>query len=220
MLHQLAVGTNAAQSETMKAILLAGATKAEFSDWDRTSTRPLDEFYGAGELNVYNSYEILTGGEFDGSTTEPTMGVGDRGWDYGLLNAGSPVFYDIDLTGTGGATDLSVLLTWNIDVNDTDPGALFIPSTVLANMDLRLFDSSGSFLGSLVDQSISSVDNVEHIFASSLGPGRYTLQVSSNLTHDYAIAWRFDALAIPEPGGLLLLSLCGLWLATARRRSE
>ncbi len=218
MLHELAVGTNAAQSETMKAILLAGATKTEFPDWDRTTTRPLDEFYGAGELNIYNSYQILTGGEFEGSTLPPASGVGERGWDFSTAQAGSPVFYDIDLRGTGGANQLSALLTWNIDVLDTDATALFVPATVLANMDLQLFDSTGSFLGSLVDASLSTVDNVEHIYLPNLAAGLYTLQVSTNLTHDFALAWRFNTLAVPEPAGWLIAGVAGLLVSFVRRR--
>ncbi len=105
VLRQLATGSlaNAAHSEAMKAILLAGATKEEFPTWDRTTTRPLDDHYGAGEVNIYNSYRILAGGEFNGSTSEPTTSVGDHGWDFGQAVASRPVFYDIDLRGTGGA---------------------------------------------------------------------------------------------------------------------
>ena len=74
--------TNARRTETIRSIILAGATKEEFADWDRTTTRPLDDIYGAGELNVYNNYMIMNGGEFEGSTSEPVSAVGDYGYDY------------------------------------------------------------------------------------------------------------------------------------------
>ncbi len=43
----------------VKALLLAGATKDTVSGWDNTATRPLDEVYGAGELNLLHSYLAL-----------------------------------------------------------------------------------------------------------------------------------------------------------------
>ena len=44
ILHQTGSGlANATSSEVIKAILLAGATKEEFADWDQTATRRLDE---------------------------------------------------------------------------------------------------------------------------------------------------------------------------------
>ncbi len=79
VLHQKAVnmgaaGADARQPEAMKAIIMAGATKTQFANWDQVVnanviTRPLDETFGAGQLNVYNSYKILEGGEFDGNLT-------------------------------------------------------------------------------------------------------------------------------------------------------
>lgn len=219
LLYDAANSSNATRSETMKAILLAGATKSEFADWDRTTTRPLDDIYGAGELNVYNSYRILAGGEADGSTSEPTSFSPLEAFDYNpSISPTAPVYYDFFLPN--GGVDLSVVLDWNIDVIDQDNGGTFVPTTSLADMSLRLYDSTGGFLGSLLDSSLSPVDNVEHIYWSTLDPGRYTLQVSSNLSHDYGIAWRVRA--IPEPGTWLLLTVaCGLMIfGVVRRRRQ
>src|SRR5206468_8999465 len=52
----------AAKPQTIKAVLMAGATKAEFPTWSHTTTVPLDPVYGAGELNVDNSHRVLTAG--------------------------------------------------------------------------------------------------------------------------------------------------------------
>ena len=62
LLRQAAGNSNATQNEVVRALLFAGATKEEFDDWDRTTTRPIDEVYGFGELNIFNSYMILQGG--------------------------------------------------------------------------------------------------------------------------------------------------------------
>lgn len=51
-------GANARRPETLKAILLAGATKEEFPGWSHTAVLPLDPVFGAGELNVRNSWQI------------------------------------------------------------------------------------------------------------------------------------------------------------------
>ncbi len=217
-LYDAANGSNATQPEALKAILLAGATKSEFLTWDRTTTRPLDEVFGAGEMNVYNSYRILVGGEQNGSTTEPIAPSANEGWDYNpLAVAATPIYYDLQVAGTN--QELSVILDWNIDVIDGDASGTFDPSTILANMDLRLYNSTGSFLNSLLDSSLSTVDNVEHIYQANLGPGRYTLEVSSDIAHDYGIAWRVRA--IPEPSQWLAMvgaSAVLLWFVRRQRQ--
>jgi hypothetical protein len=53
-------------------------------------------------------------------------------------------------------------------------------------------------MGSLLDQSVSAVDNVEHIYLNSLGPGTYTLKVSGAANWDYGLAWRMTT-AFDEP---------------------
>ena len=47
----------------MKAIIMAGAEKDKLNDWTRSSTKPIDQVYGAGKINVNNSYKILTKGD-------------------------------------------------------------------------------------------------------------------------------------------------------------
>jgi hypothetical protein len=213
MLHQSADGTDAARSETMKAILLAGATKTEFASfvdpttnalnpWDRTATRPLDDVFGAGELNVYNSYLVQLGGRYAGSTTAPAATVGSYGWDYQDRTSDAAVgdiYYSFEIAPGSSANELSIILAWNAKITDTSPGVNFTPVESLQNLDLELYDSTDSFLGALIDQSHSTVDNVEHIYQTGLGPGVYTLKVSGAANWDYGLAWRtatqFDVLS-------------------------
>ncbi len=196
LLYHAADDSQATRPEVLKAILLAGATKSEFDAWERTPTQPLDLVFGAGELNVYHSYRILAGGEFPGVNEAPPIAPPD-GWHYNAAaEAGEAIYYEIDLPH--GGSELSVILCWNIDVIDADSTERFRPSTILADMDLRLYDSTHGFLETPVDSSLATVGNVEHLYQASLNPGRYTLEVRSDINHDYGIAWRVEPNSAPS----------------------
>ena len=220
LLRDTATG-NGNQNEVIKALLLGGATKEEFSSWSRTSTRPLDTNRGAGELNIFNSYEMLLAGEQDGSSIELGVEVMEYGWDYESgIDDGESRYYTID--STGDIEDLSVLLTWNINVQDDDPSAgVFSASTFLADLNMELYDSAGNVLGDLIDSSVSTEHNVEHIYLESLAAGRYTLRVSNDSgvvgLQDYGLAWRFSV--IPEPTGGVAMILLSLAFIRRRRKS-
>ena len=214
LLRGQATSSNAEQNEVIKSLLFAGATKDKFADWDRTSTRPIDEIFGFGELNVLNSYEMLIGGEFNGETANPATASDLLGWDYGNFNGSDDLFYEFELTSI---SDLSAALTWNIDVVDTDATSGFSASTTLANLDLSLFDSSGSFLGLLADESIGTDDNIEHLYTENLGPGTYTLRVQGDIATDFGLSWRF--VAVPEPSAFAILAAIGLGISARRRRA-
>ena len=184
--------------ETLKATLLAGATKDEFDDWDRTATRPIDERYGAGQVNAYNSFKIQEGGQFEGSSTLGDIAVGDFGWDYSDSLESTPVapvrYYRFEVGADQYLNKFSIVLSWNIDINDVGAGAnSFIPIPDLVNLDLELFDADGN----AVDVSQSTVDNVEHIYLQDLAPGVYDLKLSGDSDSDFALAWRLDGAALP-----------------------
>jgi len=218
--NQFGLNSDAARTETIKAVLLGGATKSEFSSWDRTSTRPLDQQFGAGELNILNSYMMMQGGEFDGEISGGSLTgveVDPLGWDYGESLAGTTsLLYEFN-SPDADLGHLSIALTWNMDVFDDPDQAGFDLSTQIADLDLRLFDSSGSFMGSLVDESVSPEHNVEHLFFERLSQGTYTLEVinQSSWATDFGLAWRYTA--IPEPAGsLVVVCLAGLLLVRRR----
>ena len=195
MLYQSAGASAAAKNEVMKAVLLAGATKEEFPGWSRTATRPLDDVFGAGELNVYNSYLVQLGGQHAGSLTPPSTLAGSYGWDY-QNRKGQPsigdIYYNFQIPAGSTASEFSAVLAWNLKVTDTNPGADFIPTHALQNLDLEFYRSTGGFLSQLIDSSVSTVDNVEHVYVSSLGPGTYTLKVSGAANWDFGLAWRMS----------------------------
>jgi hypothetical protein len=214
MMHEVVAGTDGARSEVIKAMLMAGATKSEFASWidpttglanpwNRTQTRPLDDVFGAGELNVYNSYLIGIGGKQSASTGQPAASVGSYGWDYQDRKSDSAVgdlYYNFEVAEGSTATDFSILLAWNAKITDTNPDEnVFAPTEpVVQNLNLQLYDSTTSFMGSLLDQSISTVDNVEHIYVNSLAAGTYTLKVTGVANWDYGLAWRMTT-AFNEP---------------------
>ncbi|MGB7324451.1 MAG: hypothetical protein WBD31_06240 [Rubripirellula sp.] len=224
MLYEVAGASNANNVEAMRAILMAGATKDEFSDWDRTVTRPIDEIYGAGELNVYNSYQILDGGEYNGTVVTPISPVGLFGYDFNNpASMSSDFLYQFEVSSGQVMDELSIFLQWSIDV--VDGSALsteFSPSIDpvlgggLANLDLNVYDSTNS----LVDQSISNVDNFEHIYLTGLNAGTYTLAVSGNRATQYGLAWRgsLSAVAVPEPSTFVTLAIFGSCMVLRSRR--
>jgi len=200
LMHEVVSGTPASRSEPMRAIILAGATKSEFTDfidpdtglvdpWNRTQSQPLDSILGAGEVNVFNSYLITQGGQFAGSTTSTPTPVDSYGWDYQTVNSSNDRTYQFEIPAGSTATELSIALTWNVEI---DPP---FSTQSLANLSLTLKNSVGT-----VDQSISNVDNTEHIYigpgqaVTALGPGTYTLEVDTTLSRDYGLAWRMSTL--------------------------
>jgi len=193
---------NGDRSVVVKATLLAGASRegdhVPFT-WSNTPTQPLNSVFGAGQLNIYESYQILTAGQH---TPSITSSVGSTGWSLGTASATTDQLYFFDFDGSGM---FSAALTWNRDITPSIGGGPFATYTFassLANLDLALYEASDFELGNMVAQSISSVDNVELIYLSFLSKGRYALGVSSNTTGvDFGLAWQ----AIPEPGTALLL---------------
>ena len=183
-------------SEVIRSIFMSGARKQDFfSDWDRTPTRPLDDRYGSGLLNVYNSYHILTAGEQHNSNTNT---VGLLGWDYAQSSDTANLYY-IDVP-IGSSATLSTSLNWNRTITDGNPGSGWSnPQAYVADMSLRLYKADSSFgLGQVVDESISDVDNVELIYNRTLTPGRYALEVTSDTPgNNYALSWQTTLGTLP-----------------------
>ena len=189
ILRDAALETNGEESEVVKAMLLAGATKKEFPGWSRSDTHPIDMVYGAGELNIYNSYRIFQGGEFDGSSTPPASSSGLMGWDFGNIGDDTQLYYQLVIDEP--ADEVSIMLTWHIEVIDTNGNPnIFTPASSLSNLDLAFYDSTNGFPGTLIDFSVSTVDNIEHIYLRDVAPGTYTISVVSGDATPFGLAWR------------------------------
>ena len=198
-----AAGTSsdAGDVRTVKALLLNGAIKPLYTPdpnniWSHKASAPLDKRYGAGVLNVFNSYKQFAGGRHaftissTSSTVIPSTGgnVSVRsGWDFqsAITSSGSDRVnhYFFDLTGAvDGPFTLTSTLVWNRKNGQS----------AINNLDLYLYTADGTLIAS----SNSTIDNVEHLFAQALPPGRYDLQVFKHandpVSDDETYALAFD----------------------------
>ncbi len=212
-------GALATDWRTVKALLLNGAVKP--ADWMNSTTNPLDFRYGAGILNVFNSWRQLAAGRIT-SSAQTSVGSGAAhapppgaiggaqlvGWDntsVAVQPGGSGLnhyYFQVPANGAAPWT-LSATLVWNKD------GA----GGTLNNLNFFLYNIAS---GALVASSQSMVDNVQHIHVTGLAPGQYDLQVmnlgSGGLfpsfgSEDYALAVSFTSgwLSIAQTAGELQL---------------
>ncbi len=198
LLQEAGSNASASRPETIKAVLLAGASKAPFDtknitaslddNWTRTPVQPLDLRYGAGQLNIDASDRILAAGD---QTPSNIANVARTGWDFNTVNSGNTVDYFFNVPAHYAILDFSTIATWNRQISFT-PGAGALPATftpTLANVDIQLFSASNFSKSSLVDESRSLIDNVEHIYQRYLPSGQYAISVKSNQLADFALAW-------------------------------
>jgi hypothetical protein len=204
---------SAADIRTVKALLLNGAVKP--ADWTNSNSSPLDARYGAGILNVLNSYEQLAGGKH-GYIVSTSVSTNDAhpptgatatitnlsGWDFSTnsssanLDGVNHYYFNATNNLNGASFIATATLVWNRQKNKTN----------INNLDLFLYNCANS---NLVTCSTSLVDNVEHIFLPQLAQGRYDLQVwkaggigTVSSTEPYALAWEFlsPTLAVTNDG--------------------
>lgn len=170
----------------IKALLLASATKNTVPDWGNSSSSPLDDVYGSGELNIHHAYHTLIAGKVTAGSTR----YGIRGWASDSVSSSSSKTYHFRIASGAPSTPFSAALTWHRAVTDN----LFFGwgnlSSSLANLRLKLYQTDGTNLTTLLATSDSSVDNVELIHQPSLAPGDYALRVeSSSSSTAFALAW-------------------------------
>ena len=180
---------SASNSIVLKSLLMSGATKSQFTSWSRpaNSTQPMDLHYGAGQVNIFNSYHILVAGR---QTASSSIAVKSRGWDYASTTSTAKRYF-FDIAAGDTSSNFSAVLTWNRVVADGLPGRSWgNPSSSLPNLFLKLYSASGFTLGALVDSSVSTIDNVQLLYQPNLASGRYALEVSSVTTGiNYGLAW-------------------------------
>jgi hypothetical protein len=201
---------NAERPEVVKAILMAGAdrwtsntTSADITDYrvdpaDQT-VNGLDRRYGAGQLNIYNSYRILAAGEQNSLEDHAPGGglIADDGFDY-----------DPSFGGSGGSNStatyflgapavrsrLTATLAWHLDIDGGTPNN-FDPTPTLRDLDLALYDVSDPGNWVLVANSDSTNENTENLWIYLDAGKDYALQVERGVAQgpfdwDYGLAWR------------------------------
>ncbi|PTY05426.1 hypothetical protein DB347_13675, partial [Opitutaceae bacterium EW11] len=174
----------ARSSLVIKALLMAGATKSQFPNWSHSPQRPLDPTFGAGQLNIYNSYKALVAGKQASSLSSQ---VGLNGWDVNSTSTSGRKLYFFSVPA-GKRMTLSAVLTWYRHVV---PDALWNVTSRLENLDLTLWHAAGYQLGGQVSKSASTIDNVEHVYETTLLAGQYALEVNASVAGEkYGIAWK------------------------------
>ena len=209
---------SAADIRTVKALLLNGAVKP--ADWTNGTASPLDARYGAGVLNVFNSYKQLTGRKQTnfvsvsvsvGAAHPPTRATNAisvlSGWSFTSLTSSASLdavahYYFNATNGVSNATfTATATLVWNRHTNVSS----------INNLQLFLYNAANS---NLVAVCTSAVDNVQHLFVPKLPPGRYDLQVlkkggayiSANETNALAFEFFSTPLNIANSGTNVVLN--------------
>jgi len=209
---------DARRHEVMKAVLLNSADKlADEGDGRRLgmtktildqngknwlesdaftdATIPLDDQLGAGQLNAARAKTQFESGQWNAGELAPRVG-----WDWGESSGlGAVNKYPLNDSIASG-NYVSITLAWDrqVKLDDTDKdGAYDVGETFselgLTNLDLHLLPRGATSLAQAVASSISSVDNLEHIFFPVPTSGQYEIwvrQVDAPLAaQNYALAW-------------------------------
>jgi len=206
---------NAERSEVVKAALMAGADRTSPNltnsvtpnGYTINTANGLNNIYGAGQLNIYNSYHIIAAGEQNSREDFSSGGgaISALGFDYdpyfGGLSGSNKTGSYIFTASTDGT--LSASLVWNLNVtgpttsvtsSESSKGGnggkggkppklttitttSFNTTATLYNLGLYLYDMTSS---SELAYAASLVDNTENIWYTSLLAGHdYLLEVVS-----------------------------------------
>jgi hypothetical protein len=199
---------NAERSEVIKAVLMAGAdrlthdsTSANLLNYRRNATdqtaNGLDRRYGAGQLNVRNSYWILAAGE-QGSVEDGNAAaqVASRGFDYdpnfgGGSGSNSVATYPLPIDAQPQL--LTAALVWNLDINGGTANS-FNPAATLRDLNLEVINV-GEAGSPVVAVSQSTVENTENIWMVVPAGAQYALRVTrvGSFRWDYGLAWQLLA---------------------------
>jgi len=188
---------HAETSEVIKAALMAGADRnidnirgADITDYAVDTDNGLDSRFGAGQVNIFNSYNIINGGEHDSFEDGDATDIGQYGFDYdpafgGASGSNSTASYFFD--AAAGENLLITSLAWNLDVSSN-----FNTLPTFRDLDLLLYDVTS---GSLLIGSSDDDDNTENMYQQLTVGHSYKLEVSpkagqGDFLWDYGLAWQ------------------------------
>lgn len=188
------------RAEVIKASLLAGAVKPD--GWRSRENKPLDPHFGAGRIDIDNSFSILTSECCDvGQSTPPSV---QHGWNFSSIQRHQIDSYPFTIPRS---SEVSISLVWHRrvigrpSVNKKTNTTLWMSAARLADLDLQLVQIGLQTPSQVVARSTSKVDNVENIFRRTLPAGQYRIEVirqdGSREPWEYAIAWRYKSKDLP-----------------------
>ena len=196
---------HAETSEVIRAALMAGADRSGSgishyrSGAKRKADNGLDSRYGAGCVNIYNSYHILAAGECnsDEDGGDDAGRTGPVGFDYdpafgGGEDSNRKATYYLRAPGHG-EPHLKASLVWNIDANESLSS--WDGKAKLHDLDMKLYDLMWSEVLP-VAESKSWVDSTENLWVELERGHSYRLVVQvpdreDDFVWDYALAWQY-----------------------------
>jgi hypothetical protein len=186
------------------------------------TSQGLDWKFGAGALDLNHAYDQYLLGTADAPLTGGTVHV--NGWAFGHVVKNTPNNYILDTPLHQGET-LTATLTWFVgtffnsnalpDIND-DFSTADLHATYFDQLSLQVWLMSGGVPTTLIAESTSPYNNVDHLYFTIPADGNYALRVSwvgstydiggtSPQADDYGIAW--SVTGVPEAGTLFVLAL-------------
>lgn len=178
----------------LKSILMTSAKKLAgwhkgFPQSDDDSEYPLDFSQGAGMVDGFAAYSVLTAGmQQDGIVASSGWNTASIGTNYIAEKA-----YRFK-TDEFKNPYVSLTLVWNRVYENEYPFAPVWQSWADLQLELWVVDANGR--GQLVDYSNSPVDNVEHIYTALDPNSEYEFVISNSLASDlpdrftpYAVSW-------------------------------
>ncbi|MFK8066652.1 MAG: hypothetical protein AB8D52_00230 [Gammaproteobacteria bacterium] len=221
---------NAERSEVIKSVLMAGASRTtsntdgrpdinNFRSASNQTDNGLDSRFGAGQLNINNSYQILAAGEQEAGAVSTT------GFDYvesfgGENSSNTTTSYEF--TFSNDMAWFAASLVWNLafETDDSSMGDEFSDFTAsLYDLNLALYFINPGLADTLVASSNSLIDNTENIWVFLDQMGDYRIDVTAPgaaFDHDYAVSWQTSA--VPIPGAAWLFASALLVLITRRKQ--
>ena len=157
----------------------------------------LDVRYGAGQLNIFNSYKIISAGEQNSKEDDPASDgvIVDYGFDYDPSFGGKHTTASYYFTTDTKPGTLLASLVWNVNIRK---GTIisFPGKAINHNLDLGLYKIKNNNK-ILISKSNSLIDNSENILVSLEPSSRYLLEVTASTEQelfewDYAIAWQIS----------------------------
>ena len=228
---QASMAEDSRDARLIKAVLLNSASKT--AGWDN-GARITDSVSANGRTynGVHSTSQSLDyrsgAGALDAAETLAQYGNFANTSFLDTVQNGESRFYDFYADFSG--MTLTATLCWfsGSDVEDItygsggDISAIDVDMSYFSNLDLRLWYIDGGD-DTLIAQSVSEYNNVEHLFLELAKEGHYRLEVSFEdlvygdaLNETYGIAWNLST--VPEPSTYAaILGILVLAFAVCRR---